>query len=134
VEALARQGRGAAQRLGQRGQDLSLGRGERRTEPELGGGSAEPGQQQRLGLGQGEPGQAGAVAAQEAAAAARPAHPVDRDPGSAEGLEVAVDGAHRDAELRRQLGRRDRIAAALEQEQQGEQPRRAHPGHNLAYS
>jgi len=134
VEALAREGRGGAQRLGQRGQHLALGGRERRAEPKLRGRPAEPGEEQRLRLGLGETGEARAVAAQQAAASPRPAHPVHRDPRAAEGLEVAVDGAHRDAELRRQLRRRDRIAAALEEQQQREQPGRAHGAQNLAYS
>jgi len=126
VEALAREGGGGPQGLGQRREHLALGGREGGAEAELRCGPGEPRQQHRLGLRLGEPREARAVAAEHAAAAPGPAHAVDRDPRGAEGPEIAVDGAHRDAELGREGLGRHRVAASLEEQQEREQATGSH--------
>jgi len=126
VEALAGEGGGGPQGLGQRRQHLALGGREGGAEAELRRRPREPRQQHRLGLRLGEPREARAVPAENAAAPAGPAHAVDRDPRGAEGLEIAVDGAHRDAELDREGLGRHWVPASLEEQQEREQAAGSH--------
>jgi len=109
----------------ERRQQFELGRREHRAQAQLGGGPGQAGQEQRLGLIGIQPGQPGAVAVEELVAAAVPGVSVQRDAGLVQRLHVAVHGADRDLELGGEL-RRGHPAPGLEQEQDRDQPARAH--------
>ena len=106
VEPLPHPGGPAAELRREGGEHLELGGGEHGAEAELGGGVGQAGEQHGVGLVGGEAGEAGAVAVDEAGAAVAAGLAVDRHAGGRQGLEVAVDGAHRHLELAGQLGRR----------------------------
>ncbi len=124
-EALAEPRRAGPQLGRQGGVDLRLRRHEHVPEAELGGSRRDAGQPERGRLATREPGQARLVATDELDPTARPALAVDRHARRAERLDVAVDRAHRDLEVRRQLARR-RAAAPLQQQQQLDEPAGAH--------
>ena len=94
-------------------------------EAELGRRPGHAGREERLRLVGGQPGEPRAIAAREPVAAGGPAHGVDRDARRGERLHVAVDRPHRDLEPLGDLGR-GQLPARLEQEQQRDEPRRAH--------
>ena len=73
-------------------------------QPQLGRGPGHAGQEQGVRLVEGHPGEPGPVAVEQLVTAAAAAVGVDRHPGRAERLDIAVDGAYRDLELGRQLG------------------------------
>ena len=81
--------------------------------------------EERLGLRRREPCQLRAVAAREPVAAGRPAHRFDGHARRDERLHVTVDRAHRHLEVAREL-LRGQLSAHLQQEEQGDEPRRPH--------
>ncbi len=125
VEALD-QARGPRPELDrQRREDLELGGGDDRPEPELGGRSGQSGEEQRLGLLGGHPGQPRPVAVHQPDPAVRAALGVDRHARRAQRLDVAVDRSFGDLELARQLGG-GQLAARLEQQQERHEARCTH--------
>jgi len=115
VAELGRQGR----------QQFELRRRQHRAEPQVRRGPGQAGQDQRPGLVGAQAGQPGAVAVEQLVAAAVPGVPVQRDAGLVQRLHVAVDGADRDLELGGEL-RGGHPPPGLEQEQEGDEPARAH--------
>ena len=125
VESLDEARGSGTQLAGERGQDLEPRGGHDRSEPELRGRPGHAGEEERLGLVRGEPGQPRPVAVDQLDPAVRTALRVDRDARGAERVDVAVDRALADLELGRQHGGR-RPAARLEEQEQLDEPRRAH--------
>ncbi len=78
---------------------LQLGGCHRCAQPEVGGGSGEPGQEKRLCLPRREPIQPRAIAVEQAVAPGRAAHAVDEDSRGAQGVDVPVDRAKRNLAL-----------------------------------
>ena len=125
MEALRDLLRAEAAALGQGGRELELRRQELVGEAELRRGARQARQEQRLGLVLGEAGELGAKAVEQLEAAARPAIGIDRHAGGAELLDVAIDGADRDLERRRQLVG-GQPAAGLQHQQDRQQAACAH--------
>ncbi len=126
MEALD-QARRAHPQLGrQRGEDLELGAGDDRAEPQFGRRAGHPRQEERLGFLAGHPGQPRPVAVDQPDAALRPALGIDRDAGRAERLDIAVDRPLGDLELAGELAGRQ-LAPRLEQQQHRDESGGAHP-------
>ncbi len=114
------------QRLGQRCQQLELGRRHRLAQAEVGGDVRRPGQEQRVGLVRRQAGQPRPVTVEQPKTTVRTPVRHDRDAGQAEGIDVAVDGTDRDLEFGRQLGTGEPPPVLKEQDDR-QQPARPHP-------
>lgn len=97
--------------------------------------TGQPGQEQRLGLVGVQSGEPGPVAAEQLVTAVVPGVPVHRNTRAAQRVDVPVDGPDRDTQLFGELTCRQ-PAPVLQQEDEGEEPGRAHepiiPGPGLA--
>jgi hypothetical protein len=93
--------------------------------PSSAAGPRSPDRKQCLRLGRGQACQPGAEAAEELVATRVSGVTVQRHPGCAQGVDIAVDRADADLKLRGKF-LRGHPAARLQQQQQGEQPARAH--------
>ena len=109
----------------QRREQLQLRVRHRVAEPELGRRSGQTREEQRLRLRRGQPGQPRSPAFEQRKAAVAADIGINRHPGRAELVDVAIDGADRDFEL---FGQRlgGHPAAALEQHHDGEKAARTH--------
>lgn len=101
MEELAGQGRVLAQLAGESGEQLELRVRQCGAEAELGDRAGHTGEEQRLRLLPGQTGEARAVATGQPVASSRAACRLDRYAGGGQCLKVAMDGAHREAEVRR---------------------------------
>jgi hypothetical protein len=109
----------------QRGGKLELGRRHHRAEAERRGRSGQTGQKQASCLLQREPVQAGAVSLEQPVAARRAAVAVNRHAGSAQCVDVAIDGPQRHLALVSQNLRCD-TPAGLQGHQDRQKPARTH--------
>ena len=102
-------------RTGQRGEQFSLGRSGRRTDPEGLGDGAPAGERECLGLSEIETRQPRAIAINDAYPAAVAGFGIDRNAGFAQLLDVPVDRAHGNAELSCEL-RGTHVPAQLQEQ------------------
>ena len=96
---------------------------------EIGGGPGQACQEQRVGLVAGETGQAGAVAVEQLEAAGTAPRRVHRNARGPECLDVAVHRAHRHLQFGGECLRAD-PAAHVQQQEDRQQPARAHAAHS----
>ena len=125
MEALADPPRPRPQLGGKSRQQLKLRRGEDGAQAQLRGGTWHARKEDRARFVGGEAGQPGPIAIDELIATGWPAVAVQRHASLCQRVDVAVNGAQRDLQLRGQLARRH-PAACLEEQQDREQPARPH--------
>ncbi len=109
----------------ERGEKLEPSGRELPAEAELRGRARHTGREERLRLVGGETGEPRAVTAGEPVAARRAAHRLDRNTRRGERLHVPVDGPHRHLEPLGDVSRRQ-LPASLQEQQERDQPGRAH--------
>ena len=110
---------------GERRGQLEPGGRQNICQPQLFGGTGQAGEEHGFGFGFGETRELGAVALQQLETAVAAPVCVDRNAGCAQLIDIAMNGAYRNAELLRQR-RRAHPAAGLQQHKDRKQPAREH--------